>query len=91
MAEERIGTPGLTEEEEIIEKKPSSPMATALLMIVFVVLIVGTYLNWSWLGDYFFRPGEYEQQVDARKIYKEFDDTVPKFRPDKYDVSFEGE
>lgn len=70
MAKSRITPPGA--EEEIIEKKPSAPMAIALLMITFVVLIVGIYLDWNLLTERYFDPRMYNSDVDALQIYKDW-------------------
>lgn len=76
MAEEtqsdKLAPPSLGAEEEIIEKKPTAPMAIALLMITFVVLVTGTYMGWSRLSDWYFRPMEYERKEDAQTFYRNF-------------------
>ncbi len=67
---EKRTLPALTEEEEIIEKKPTAPMAIALLMITFVVLVFGTYLNWSTLSERYFDVKMYDKEMDAQKTYE---------------------
>jgi len=65
-----VGAPG--EEEEIIEKKPSAPVELTLMIIVFVVMIVGIYLNWSQLSDFYWDTDLYQSQKEPMHIYREF-------------------
>lgn len=67
---------GLTDAEEIIEKKPTAPMAITLLMITFVVLIVGTYLNWNTLSNKYFDITVYERQDDAFTWLADFEKSI---------------
>jgi hypothetical protein len=61
---------GLTgdEEEEIIEKKPSAPVELTLMIIIFVVMIVGIYLAWGQLSDFYWDTALYNDSGDAIKV-----------------------
>ena len=63
------------EKDEIIEKKPSAPVEATLLIITFVALIVGIYLNWEALGRMYFDPQMYEREETAEDVYQNWKQT----------------
>ena len=65
------GVPG-GDDEEIIEKKPSAPVELTLMIITFVVLITGIYLNWGQLSDFYWDTELYNNQEDAMNVYTKF-------------------
>lgn len=73
MAEEMQHAPGEQEgEEEIIEKKPSAPTATVLMILTTVFLGLAIYL----VGDeisYYFRPIDYEKDYRSDWYYDQFE------------------
>ncbi|MCX7703548.1 MAG: hypothetical protein N2234_05555 [Planctomycetota bacterium] len=62
MAETKRTTPsgGVESGEEIVEKKPTAPVAVALLIIATVAIGFTIYLELDWL-DGFFSPDDYQQ------------------------------
>jgi hypothetical protein len=53
-------------EEEIIEKKPSAPTATVLMILTTIFLGLGIYIAGDEIGSYF-NPKDYEK--DHRAVY----------------------
>lgn len=74
MAEEemREAAPGAIEgEEEIIEKKPSAPTATVLMILTTIFLGFAIYLTGDDLG-YYFKTKDYEGDIRADYYYNQF-------------------
>ena len=60
--------------EEIVEKKPTAPMAVALLIISTVAIILGIYLQIDWFNLYYrSQDWEGEEPITAEDRYKEFE------------------
>ena len=73
MAEEEVKVaPGAEEgEEEIIEKKPSAPTATVLMILTTVFLALAIYLTGDDLS-YYFKTKDYENDIMADYYYNQF-------------------
>lgn len=56
-------------EDEIVQKKPSAPVEITLLIITFIALVVGIYINWEALGRMYFDTKMYEEGASAKTVY----------------------
>ena len=65
------GPGGEEGEEEIIEKKPSAPTATVLMILTTIFLALAIYLTGDDLS-YYFRPKDYEGEIRAEYYYNQF-------------------
>jgi len=72
MIEEEMGAgPGGSEDEEIIEKKPSAPTATVLMILTTLFLGFAIYLVGDEIGFYFNKT-DYEKEYRADWYYSQF-------------------
>jgi len=73
MPETRRPTGRLAAEttEEIVEKKPTSPVATALLIITAVALGLMIFLCLDWLNFYFAK-SDYDAEKSAKDHWQQF-------------------
>jgi hypothetical protein len=72
MAEEVKEAAGEEGEEEIIEKKPSAPTATILLILSAIFIGLATYVTGDELS-YYFRPVDYENDYGSDWYYDQFE------------------
>lgn len=74
MAEEevtRAGPAAEEGEEEIIEKKPSAPTASVLMILTAIFLGLAIYLTGDDLS-YYFKTKDYENDIRADYYYNQF-------------------
>jgi hypothetical protein len=62
---------GVEQTEEIVQKKPTAPMAVALLIIATVAIGFTIFLELDWL-DGFFSQKDYDQNIEPKTYFDTF-------------------
>lgn len=67
-------------EEEILEKKPSNPVESVLLVITAISLCLGIFMGWTELSEYLRPDDNFEMPVEERIQEKAQDSKLKKLK-----------